>query len=96
MGLCIIPGMAFEVVYLIWKACCFKVMAACPEHIIGELELGMDVIPLRLKVAALVVDPMIAFNLYKRVPALLVCHCFVKGVKGGTRTCKEIVEPGGA
>ena len=55
----------------------------------------MEMVPLTLEVAALVIDPMIVFNLCKRVPALLVYHCFAEGVKGGGQAYEEIEEPGG-
>ena len=52
-------------------------------------------VPLALKAAVLVVDPMIAFNLCKRVPTLLVRHSFAEGVESRGWACEEIVEPGG-
>ena len=55
----------------------------------------MEVVPLTLKVVALIIDPMIVFDLCKKVPALLVHHCFAEGVEGRSWACEEIVEPGG-
>ena len=55
----------------------------------------MEVIPLTLEVAALVVELMIVFDLHNRVPALLVHHCFAECVVGGGQAHEEILEPGG-
>ena len=55
----------------------------------------MEVVPLTLKVVALVIDLTIAFDLCKRVPALLVHHCFAECVEGRGWAHEEIVEPGG-
>ena len=96
IGSCtLVPGMAFEVTYLIWKVSCLETMVTCLECIIGELKLSMDMVPLRLEVAALVIDLTIALNLCKRVPALLVHHTFVEGMEGRGRAHEEIVELGG-
>ena len=43
----------------------------------------------------LIVNPMIALDLCKRVPALLVCHGFAEGMEGRGWAYEEIVEPGG-
>ena len=96
IGSCaLVPGVTLEDVYLIWKASCFKVVVARLKGIIDELKLGMDMVPSGLEAAALVVDLMIALNLYKRVPALLVCHGFAEGMEGRGWACEEIIEPGG-
>ena len=55
----------------------------------------MEVVPLTFEAAVLVIDPMIAFDLCKRVPALLIYHCFTEGVEGRGQAHEEIVEPGG-
>ena len=70
-------------------------VATCLEHVVSEFEFGVDVVPLRLKAVVLVVDPMIVFDLCKRVLALLVRHCFLEGMKGRGQARKEIIEPGG-
>ena len=94
IGSCaVVSDAALKVAYLSWKASCFEAVAACLECIIGELKFSMDVIPFRLEVAVLVVNPTIVFDLCKRVPALLVCHSFVEGMKCGTRTYEQVVEP---
>ena len=83
IGSCaLVPGMAFKVVYLIWKASRLDVVVTCLEGVIDKLEFSVEVVPLALEAVALVVNLMIAFDLCKRVPALLVCHCFVEGVEG--------------
>ena len=65
------------------------------EGVIDKLEFGVEVIPLTLEVAVLVVESTIVFNLCKRVPTLLVCHCFAECVEGRGWAREEIVEPGG-
>ena len=55
----------------------------------------MNVIPLRLKEVALVIDLTIVLDIYKRVSALLVCHSFAECVEGRGWAHEEIVEPGG-
>ena len=70
-------------------------MAACLEHVIGELKFSIDVVPFRLKLAMLVANAAVVLNLCKWVPAVLIHDSLAKHVKGGTRTCEEIVEPGG-
>jgi hypothetical protein len=95
MGSCIVPGTSLEVAYLIWKVSCFKAMAASLEHVIGKLKFSMDVVPLRFKLAVLVVNVVIVLNHSEGVPAVLIHNSFAKGVKGGTRTYEEVVEPGG-
>jgi hypothetical protein len=86
---------ALKVVYLIQKVSCFDAVAAHMEGVIDKLELGVVVVPLALKAAALVINLTIVFDLYKRVPALLVHHCFAECVEGRGWACEEIVEPGG-
>ena len=96
IGSCaLVPGIAFEVAYLIQKASCLDAMLARLKGVIDELKLGVEVISLALEAAALVVEPMIVFDLCKRVSTLLVHHCFAECMKGGGRACEEIVEPGG-
>jgi hypothetical protein len=87
--------MAFEVAYLQWKVSCLDAVLACLEGVIDELEFSVEVIPLALEMVALVVKSTIVFDLHKRVPTLLVCHCFVECVEGGGQAHEEIVEPGG-
>ena len=70
-------------------------MTACLKGVIDKLELSMEVISLTLEVVVLVVESMIAFNLCRRVPTLLVHHCFVECVEGWGWAYEEIVEPGG-
>jgi hypothetical protein len=91
----LVPGVALEVAYLIWKVSCLDAVAACLKGVVDELELSVEMVPLTLEAVVLVIDLMIAFDLCKRVLALLVHHCFVKCVKGGGQACEEIVEPGG-
>ena len=81
--------------YLIWKVSCLDVVMACLKGVVDELKLGVEMISLALKAAALVVESMIAFDLYKRVPTLLVHHCFLECVEGRGQAHEEIVEPGG-
>jgi hypothetical protein len=87
--------MAFEVAYLIWKVFYLKTLTACLEWVVDELELSVNVIPLWLEKAVLVIDLMIVLDLCKRVAALLVCHGFVEGMEGRGWAHEEIVEPGG-
>ena len=42
----------------------------------------MEVVPFTLEMVALIVDLTIVFDLYKRVPTLLVCHGFMEGCYG--------------
>jgi hypothetical protein len=96
IGSCaLVPGMAFKVVYLIWKVSCLDAVSTCLEGVVDELEFSMEVIPLTLEVVALVIKSTIVFDLHKRVPTLLVCHCFAECVEGRGRAHEEIVEPGG-
>jgi hypothetical protein len=67
-------------------------MVACLEHITGKLKFGVDVVPLRLKLAVLVIDVMVVLNLGEGVPAVLICNSFVKGVKCRTRTYEWVIE----
>ena len=91
----LVPSMAFKVVYLISKVSCLDAVTGHLKGVIDELELGMEVVPLTLEAAVLVIESTIAFNLRKRVPTLLVCHCFMKCVGGRGQAREEIVEPGG-
>ena len=96
IGSCtLLPSMAFEVAYLTQKASCFNAVSACLEGVIDEFEFHVEVVPLTLKAAALVIKLTIVFDLCKRVPALLVHHCFVECVEGWGWAYEEIVEPGG-
>ena len=87
--------MTFKVVYLIRKVSCLDAVSAHLKGVIDELELGVEVVPLAFEAAVLVIELMIVFNFRKRVPALLVCHCFAECVEGRGRAHEEIVEPGG-
>ena len=91
----LLPGVTFKVVYLIWKASCFNVVSAHLEGVVDKLEFHVEVVPLTFEAAMLVVESTIMFDLCKRVPTLLVCHCFAECVKGRGQACEEIVEPGG-
>ena len=91
----LVPGMAFEVAYLIWKASCLEMVMACLECIVDKFELSMDVVPFGLKVVVLVVDLTIVLDLCKRVSALSVHHDFAEGVEGRGWAHVEIIEPGG-
>jgi hypothetical protein len=55
----------------------------------------VEVVPLTFEAAVLVINLMIAFDLCKRVPALLIHHCFTEGVEGRGQAHEEIVELGG-
>ena len=79
----LVPGVALEVAYLIWKVSCLDAVAACLKGVVDELELSVEMVSLTLEAVVLVIDLMIAFDLCKRVLALLVHHCSVKCVKGG-------------
>ena len=70
-------------------------MSAHLKGVVDKLKLGMEVIPFALKAVALVIELTIVFDLCKRVPTLLVCHCFTECMKGGGQAHEEIVEPGG-
>jgi hypothetical protein len=89
----VVPGASFEVAYLIQQASCLEMVVACLEHVIGKLKLGVDVVSLALKLTMLVINAAIAFNLRNGVPAVLVCDCLAEGMKCGTRTCEQVVEP---
>ena len=91
----LLPGMTLEVVYLIRKVSCLDAVSACLEGVVNKFELSVKVVPLALKMVALVIEPTIAFDLCNRVPALLVCHCFAECMVGGGWAREEIVEPGG-
>ena len=79
------PGMALEVSYLIRKAACFKLMAGCLEPINNKLKLHIDLMPLYLELAALVIVAAVLLHFSDGL---------AEGVKGGTRTNNEVVEPG--
>jgi hypothetical protein len=87
--------MVFEVAYLMWKVSCLNAVSAHLKGVVDEFELGVEVVPLILEAAVLVIESMIAFDLCNRVPGLLVHHCFVECMEGGGWAHKEIVEPGG-
>jgi hypothetical protein len=92
--LTVVPGISFKVVNLIWKSACFNSVVASLEHIIGKLELSVDGVPLCLKSMTLIIEAAIAPNLHNGIPSVLVSNSLMEGVKGGTRTDKEAIEPG--
>lgn len=92
--LTVVPGMSFKFAYLIWKLACLKSMVASLEHVIGKFELEVDVIPLSFKSPMLVVNVAVVLNLCNGIPTVLIGNGLAEGVKGMTRTCEKIVEPG--
>ena len=89
----VVPHVVFEVVYLIWKASCLKMVVACLKCVIGKLKLGVDVVLLTLELMMFVINAAVVFDLCNGVPAVLVCDCLVEGMKCRTRAHEQVVEP---
>jgi hypothetical protein len=87
-------GASLEVAYLIWKSAHLNSVVASLEAVDGEFELGIDIIPLHLRLVALVIKALVMLDLHNGIPAVLISDSLVKGVKGGTRTNNEVIEPG--
>ena len=88
------PGVALEVSYLIRKSSHFKSVAACLESVSDELEFRVDLMPLCFKSTTLVVIAAVPLHFSDGVPVVEVGDGLAEGVKCGTRTDDEIVEPG--
>ena len=69
-------------------------MTTSLESIDGKFEFSIDLVPLYLKLAVLVIMMVVALNFYNGIPVIEICNGLMECIKGRTRTNNEVVEPG--
>jgi hypothetical protein len=76
------------------KVGCFHVVASSSKHITDEPELSSDFLKLSSEVSVMVIIAPVAINFGDDGPVVEVVGGFAEGMKCGSGTSEEVMEPG--